>query len=155
MKSRPRSLLLDSESLRIFRKVSDALNAYAQKGVPLERWRAAAYAKQLRRLIRRPRALPNPGQIKEREAGLNYRMRLTLDKGKRPRQGWKRISIEVKNIYGYESARWVVSAATRHKAWINDWLSRLDSNADYAGLTQRQMFERELAQLYGKRTQEP
>lgn len=122
--------------------VSKALKAYAERGVPIPGWQAAALAEVLDRTARGDVGKQaSATEIKNRAIALSYAIRLELAPGTS-----KKIAHEISTLYGGKPST-VPKAASEHRAFVNFWLAKLGENVKYEGLGRHEMLKRELASI--------
>jgi hypothetical protein len=145
MNARPRGEKPNDDTSQILLRIAATLQAFASDTKPLERWRAAAYAEQLRRIANPPKAIRGRG--KELAVSLSYAIRRELY----PHENFKKSRAKTANIFDI-AERSVSTIATRHRLKARGFLERMSFNIEYQGLTRRQMLRRELSELEPRRT---
>jgi hypothetical protein len=134
---------ISSETAQMLRDIANQLDDHS-KGKDLERHQAAAGRDVIRRILSPPAPKFTDAQSREIRVALDYAIRRELLP---PGANRKALLAEIAKAHGGRTDKSVDHLKSEWKKYTEAWLARLDSNVEYAGLTRREMLERELSRL--------
>jgi hypothetical protein len=135
--SRP---MLDKDDAGILLRIAGRLDARAPR---LTRRERIVFAAQLRHIAKPRREPRSEAEQNEFDAARSYRGVIELQGKSR----WKRIRGKVAKLYGYKSDQTVSNVATKWELEVSDWLSRMEHNIEYDGISRAEMLKRALREI--------